>query len=396
MDIDKSLLDRLAETVSMGGAVCLLGSGYSISATDQRNNKVPNTADLIKEIKAEVGIDESEHASLADVADYCEESPDREKSIRQLLINRLTLCNPTQGQRELVLQPWRSVFTTNFDDLVERSLPEGSCQIITPTADPGIHTPNKTPLYYMHGRARDLIESDVNPRFVISERNYLQLHEDNRALYARLKNELFCANLIVVIGYSMRDLEVARILIEGGHAFRRKTIIVCDPHEKPVALSRLRKFGDVLPIGVEGLAEHLRGAPSRDKGSELNGFQFIDAIKPVQPAPDIEGDDFIKLILTGSFSREKYQSQIQQSNTSPELYCIRRRSALDIILKRPANSVNRFIASSDLGNGKSIFLDQLAEEMLASGYKVIRISSNLSEVFSEIETALNTRQPVEF
>jgi len=395
MDIDTSLLGRLTETVSMGGAVCLLGAGYSIGATDQNLTPVPSTTDLIKEIKSAVGIEDSENASLIDIADYCEDMPSREQALRSLLIRRLTLCNPSADQKDVVSQPWRSIFTTNFDDLVERCLPDGTCQIITPTTDPGIHASEKRPLYYMHGRARDLIETDKNPRFVVSERNYIQLHEDNRALYARLKNELFCANMIVIVGYSMRDLEVARILIEGGHAFRRKTIIICGPDEKPMALSRLRKFGDVLPIGINGLADILRSAVVQDGKTEPD-FQFITSVKPVQPSPDIEGDDFIKLILTGSFSREKYQAQLQQPSSSPELYCIRRRTTLDTILKRAATGSNRFIVSSDLGNGKSIFLDQLSEEILASGYSVIRISSNLTEVFSEIEAALAKHQPVAF
>lgn len=391
-----SVLDRLTEVVTAGGAVCLLGAGYSLAGTDQSKRGVPSTSDLISEIKEAVGIAPAEYASLSDVAGYCEDSAAREQMLRRLLISRLTLCNPDEDQISVASHPWRSIFTTNFDDLVERSRPDGSLQVITPDADPGVHTPGKTPLYYMHGRALDLIESDVNPHFVLSERNYLQLHEDNRALYARLKNELFCANLIVVVGYSMRDLEVARILMEGGHAFKRKTVIVCDPAETQMALARLNKFGEVLPIGIAGLAERLRDAPQQKKSGEVPPFQFINALRSAPPAPTIEGDDFINLILTGSFSREKYQAQLQQSTSSSELYCVRRRDALDVVTKRAAGGLNRFIVSSDLGNGKSLFLDQLAEELLTSGHTVIRIASNLEEVFSEVEAALASRQPLAF
>jgi translation initiation factor 2 beta subunit (eIF-2beta)/eIF-5 len=396
MEVDQAALDRLTEIVSMGGAVCLLGAGYSIAATDQNGLAVPSTSDLISEIKKKLGIAPSEYASLSDVADYCEESIEREQALRTLLISRLTLCKPDPDQEEVVLQPWRSIFTTNFDDIVERSLPTSRCQVITPSADPGVQNSNKTPLYYMHGRALDLLETDHDPRLVISERNYLQLHEDNRALYARLKNELFCAKLIVIVGYSMRDLEVARILIEGGHAFRRKTLIICSANETAMALSRLKKFGQPLPIGLAGLAAQLRSQSSNKSGATSDSFQFIKSMRSVEAAKEISGDDFINLILTGSFSREKYQSQIQQYATSAELYCIRRKAALDTILQRSATGVNRFIVSSDLANGKSIFLDQLTEELLAGGHKVFRISSNLTEVYSEIELALATPQPIAF
>ncbi|MDY6923989.1 MAG: SIR2 family protein [Pseudomonadota bacterium] len=388
--------DRLTEVILTGGAVCLVGAGYSTAATDQDGVAVPSTTDLIKEIKLAVGIDQSETASLSDIAEYCEDEPEREHKLRLLLMSRLTLCNPTAEQRYVSNLPWRSVFTTNFDDIVERSSAADHFQVITPTIDPPTHAAGKTPLYYLHGRAKDLIERDIDPRLVISERNYLQLHEDNRSLYARLKNELFCANLIVIIGYSLRDLEVAGILTEGGQAFKRKTIIVCDPAEKPVALSRLRKFGEVMPIGTAGLNEIIRSASANQSESQASALQFVDYLEPVEPAAEIQGDDFIRLILTGSFSREKYQAQLQQAPQSPELYCIRRQDALNVVLKRPAAGVNRFIVSSDLGNGKTLFLDQLADELLAGGTKVVRISSNLTEVFSEIEVCLGTRQPIAF
>lgn len=394
--MNESLGDRLTDIVSTGGAICLLGAGYSTDATDQDGRQVPDTADLIKEIKIAVGIDDADYASLSDIAEYCEEAPQRQHSLRNILINRLTLCNPSDSQKSVARLPWRSIFTTNFDDIVERSLSVDSCQVITPKTEPPTHIAGKVPLYYMHGRALDLIETDNDPRFVISERNYLKLHDDNRALYARLKNELFCANLIVIAGYSLRDLEVAGLLIDGGQPFKSKTIIVCGPDEKPMALSRLKKFGEVLPIGISGLASHFEGTVIATAKAKPNRFQFIDAPEPAQPAPVIEGDDFIRLILTGSFSREKYQAQMQQSASSPEMYCIRRHHALDTILKRPVDGVSRYVVSSDLGNGKSLFLDQLADELLASGVKVFRVASNLPEVFDEIELALGTRQPVAF
>ncbi|MDI1281393.1 SIR2 family protein [Brevundimonas sp.] len=392
----ESIGDRLTETVLTGGAVCLLGAGYSIEATDQGGRPVPNTTELIKEIKSAVGISDAEYASLSDIAEYCEEVPERQQLLRKIMLGRLTLCNPSENQKTVTRLPWRSIFTTNFDDLVERSIDANSYQVITPTIEPATHVIGKVPVYYIHGRALDLLETDTDPRFVISERNYLQLHDDNRSLYARLKNELFCANLIVIAGYSLRDLEVASMLIDGGQPFRNKTIIICGAHETPMALSRLKKFGEVLPIGIDGLAAHFSGATVDAAKAKENSFQFIDALEPVNPAEVIEGDDFIRLILTGSFSREKYQTQMQQSPSSPEMYCIRRGEALDAVLQRSPAGVCRYVISSDLGNGKSLFLDQLSEELLVSGVRVFRISSNLSEVFEEIELALSTRQPMAF
>jgi hypothetical protein len=336
-----------------------------------------------------VNIDSAEDASLADIADFCEEDPNRQQGLLRILINRLTLCSPSKEQKVVVAQPWRSVFTTNFDDTLEHCIPDRKFQVITPASGSTSRMMGKLPIYYMHGRAKDLLESSKEPRLVISERNYLDLHDRNRELYAQMKNELICANFIVIVGYSVRDLEVARIRIGSG-AFQRKTAIVCDPKEKQLSISRLRKFGHVLPIGVTGLAAEL-GQAHADRIGAVRGsnFQFIENVAPIEAATEIEGDDFVKLILTGNFSHAKYQAQMRQDKHATELYCVRRGTALDTLINRPRDGANRFIISSDIGNGKSIFLDQLANELIASGYRVIRISSSLNEVFSEIEDVLN-------
>ena len=293
MERDEDMLERLRGVVPMGGAVCLVGAGFSMAATDQQGKAVPGSQRLIQEIKSAVEIDPGEDATLADIADFCDDHANRQQALRRILVKRLTLCNPSDAQKVMTNQAWRSIFTTNFDDVVERCLTEGSYQVITPTSGSTNRVPGKLPLYYMHGRAKDLLESDKDPRLVISERNYLNLREENRELYAQLKNEIFCAKVVVIVGYSMRDLEIARILIEPGHAFRSKTLIFCDPKEKQLSISRLNKFGHVLPVGVIGLATELQRATlvaSAQRGS----LQFVQDVKPVEPATEVEGDDFVK------------------------------------------------------------------------------------------------------
>jgi len=376
--------------------VCLLGAGYSLAGTDQKQRFLPRSSDLVDEIKIALGLGKDDYATLSDVADYCDEFADRQRILRLLLIDRLTLCNPSDDQVEIISQSWRSIFTTNFDDIVERALPASKIQVITPTDESIKHKRGKTPLYYMHGRAADLVESDVDPKFVISERNYLDLHQFNKALYSRLKNELYCANMIAIVGYSVRDLEVARMVMEGGFAFQKKTVIICDSAETPMALSRLKKFGHVLPIGISGLADALRGLKRSHHTPQNHAFQFVDAISPAAPSDKIEGDDFVNLILTGNFSPEKYQAQLQLPANAANLYCVRRKESLELITSSLSYGGGRFLISSDLGNGKSMFLDQLSGELIGAGYRVIRISSKIDEVFSELELALSLREPLAF
>src|SRR6185437_2655457 len=96
--------ERLREVVPAGGAVCLVGAGFSMGATDQGGKAVPNIQKLIQEIKAAVEIDPAEDATLADIADYCDGPPNRQQALRRILIDRLTLCNPNETQKIVATQ----------------------------------------------------------------------------------------------------------------------------------------------------------------------------------------------------------------------------------------------------------------------------------------------------
>lgn len=304
------------------------------------------------------------------------------------------LCQPSPEQKAVISKPWRSIFTTNFDDVVEACLPEGVKQVVTPASECLTRSPSSVPIYYMHGRARDMLETDIDPHLVLSERNYLRLHEENRELYAQLQNEIFAAKYIVIIGYSLRDLEVARIFIESGHAFREKTLIVTSENEGAFSLARLKKFGDVHAIGLDGFASALSQATASVVSEEP--YNFVDVLDNVPPASEIDGEDFVRLILTGRFEADLYQKQLVDGGGVGEKYSIRRSGSLNIILNRHKGGASRFIISSDLGNGKTIFLSQLGVELLSVGYTVVEISSGLSEVFDELDRLLASGKPTAY
>lgn len=173
MDEAHSLLELACEAVVSGGGVCLLGAGFSTAGKDHSGKDLPSTSDLIHEIKVAIGLEREEVGSLTDITDYCEDRPELQLILRKILLARLTLCKPSSEQIEMLKQPWRSIFTTNLDDIVEASLPSGMAQVITPSTRNLVRSSSGTPVYHMHGRAKDLVEKGNDPRLVLSERNYL-------------------------------------------------------------------------------------------------------------------------------------------------------------------------------------------------------------------------------
>jgi hypothetical protein len=289
-----------------GSAICFLGAGFSYGAKTATGGEVPGVPQLSLSIREMAGLGHGEDASLSDLADYCEQNTVLSINLRELLVRDLTNCSPSNDQNSLLNFRWRAVFTTNFDDVAEIAMRDVSPQIVTPAFKTTHLKTSSTPLYYFHGRARDVLEGVTEPGIVLSELNYLKLKERNRDLYAALENEVHAASRVFFIGYSMRDAEIAsRLFAISG--FKEKSIVITRPGETPLALSRLKKFGHVYDIGLHGLVREL-GVISRSRADSkrIDVLNFIQRRKIEPASSEVTIDDVHRLILSGKFSYPAY------------------------------------------------------------------------------------------
>ncbi|MDH0614105.1 MULTISPECIES: SIR2 family protein [unclassified Agrobacterium] len=372
--------------IAGGGAICFVGAGFSWGATDSKNVEVPSVGKLCDEICKFPGLEDAKGSPLTDLADYCDDKPELKEALHNLLVARLTSCTVKQFHFDVMQMPWRAVFTTNFDDVAETAMEKKRPQIITTASDARNLKAGTCPLYYLHGRARDFLEGVRDPSLVVSETNYLELKDENRNLYAALVNEVHAAKRVFFIGYSLRDAEIASRLfsIEG---FKDKSIVICAPDEKKVTVSRLTKFGATYPLGVERFADLLpkRTTPP-SKSDDLSLLAYVSAKKPIAAKEDVSSEDLETLLLSGKFDDAAYAAQQRNRHQRPE-YCIPRSAHLSTVFD---TNLKRFIVTSDLGNGKSIFLDQVAYEAQGKGYEVITVYTQLPDALSELETLLSS------
>lgn len=161
MDGDDQI-QRLRLAVASGSAVCLVGAGFSRAGVDSRGCQVPSTEELTQEIKDCLQIDPNEAASLGEIAEYASDTAQDTIKLRQLILSRLTVTSPSEDQVRVVSLPWRAIFTTNFDDIIERADSAKRFTPVTPSTDTRVIRADQVPVYYMHGRARDLLESDID------------------------------------------------------------------------------------------------------------------------------------------------------------------------------------------------------------------------------------------
>ncbi|MCA2411539.1 hypothetical protein [Rhizobium leguminosarum] len=186
------------------------------------------------------------------------------------------------------------------------------------------------------------------------------------------------------IGYSLRDAEIAtRLFAVDG--LRSKCVVICGPSETLVTLNRLKKFGATFPLGVDQFSALLPDPTSIPKKSDdLGLLRFITLIKPAAAKEAIESHDVDRLLLSGDFDQSVFSAQQRQRHLRPE-YCIPRSRHLASVFDA---KVNRFIVTSDLGNGKSVFLEQLTFEAHSRGYEVFAVNTQLTEALAELDQIL--------
>ncbi|MGQ2908281.1 MAG: SIR2 family NAD-dependent protein deacylase [Aliihoeflea sp.] len=382
--MSEDALEEAINDISGGSAICFVGAGFSWGATDAQGKLVPSVADLCAEICEFPGLQNEKTAQLTDLAEFCNDDPVLKQRLVIHLINRLTACIPSDAHYRVMNMPWRAVFTTNFDDVAERALKGHGPLVVTPVFDVRNLRSDRRPLYYLHGRASDFLDGVDDPQIVLSESNYLEIRNQNRNLYSAFENEIHCASTIVFIGYSLRDAEIATRLfaIDG---MREKSVVICGSSETMVTLSRLKKFGTPYPIGVDGFAARLPDAKniSALRRDEKN-LNFVNRREPVAAKSEVESSDVDGLLLSGDFDYSAFANQQRQSNLTPE-YCIVRSRHIEAIFNA---KVNRFLVTSDLGNGKSVFLNQMIFEGHARGFEIFSIETQLPEIFAELDVLL--------
>jgi len=182
-----------------GAAICFLGAGFSLGAEDSDGRPVPRATDLCREIFEITDMQYDPDVSLKDIAEYCDNNELWKQGLKDLLTRRLTLCKPQNFHVNILRMPWRSVFTTNFDDVAENALKEQNPIVVTPVFDVKHLEPKTMPLYYLHGRALDILRGAADPNIVLTDSNYLTLREKNHDLFSALENEVYAARRIFLL-----------------------------------------------------------------------------------------------------------------------------------------------------------------------------------------------------
>jgi|SRR5271165_1150621 len=159
-----------ASIIEAGTSILFLGAGFSADATNVNDDRTKDVSGLIHFLLIGVGIDSAEGYDLDSAAEEYQLAHGDEKTAKALHSNFRSKI-VTDEQRTIVCQPWYRIYTTNYDDVVERicieeTKPYTTKEVTDPVNPP---MPDTAQLIHIYGNITRSSEAEFKRHFLLTE-----------------------------------------------------------------------------------------------------------------------------------------------------------------------------------------------------------------------------------
>ncbi len=202
-------LTILARQITPEETVLVLGAGVSIPSG------APTGNELRDELGAHFSIDGYEVFGLADLATIVEDRTNR-YSLVSFIRKRIKNLQPTGGLLSLPIFDWAGIFSTNYDDLIEKAFKRCNKSLSVFSSNHDFHGSGHTSeqnLFKFHGTIEKDVCNGSNSRLIVTSTDYDQVTDYREALYARLKDMMFSKSVLIV-GQSLIDPDLRSLVDE--------------------------------------------------------------------------------------------------------------------------------------------------------------------------------------
>ncbi|EFC5148293.1 SIR2 family protein [Escherichia coli] len=376
-EVDTELLKR---RISTGKAIAFTGAGFSLGTKNVLGSTPPMAGELAKKLSLLCNLEESEDLMFA--ADVALEYADN-ISVLDLLKDNYTLTSVSEYHEKICKLPWKKFFTTNYDNSIELACLNIGKRIesVDLSYKPTNFLKKNNVCLHINGKIEGAEPEDLTSKIKLSDSSYLSPDSFvNSDWYYHFKKDLETASAIVFMGYSMYDMDVKKFLFENPE-LQEKTYFVVRDGADFKEIFTLRKYGHVLPIGVDRFSDLMKDV---QKQSHEDGIIFTETLvkhEVFDTQTDFRDIDSERLFLYGDYEIEKLHDSIRRIETIP--YFIKR-DIIPVCLNNIKNN-NNIIITGDLGNGKSIVLEMLAYELTVNGFHTYILRNNDGDYVSDLD-----------
>ena len=360
--------------IESGTSILFLGAGFSAEATNVNDEPIKDVLALIKLLLSAVGISSAEDYDLDTAAEEYHSVYGDAATARALHSNfRSKLV--TDAQRTVVCQPWYRIYTTNYDDVVERicveeKKPYTTKEIGDPVSPP---MPDTTQLIHIYGNITRSSETEFKRHFLLTERQRDNSPFIKSAWMRRFHDDVLSAQSIVFVGFSLSDIDLRRLLgLLPADTLRKVHFITRAGTKRPI-LSRMGRFGTPHQVGLDGFAQHL--GPKRNGPGVKQYLSVPASLQELnfsqQLSSNVSSNEIEHLLISGDADIAKFaQADIEGH---PGSYTISRSANAYQRANQNAAGNRPILIHSDIGNGKTVFSLQIGYMYSQKKHRVFRL-----------------------
>ncbi|MEL4318395.1 SIR2 family protein [Leifsonia sp. YIM 134122] len=195
----------LAGALETGNVVLFVGSGLGHYMFNAAGDSMPDGAELADRLASKLKLDVTSDTSLAKVAQLAEIRVGRKRLVRAVA-ELLEGYTPNDDIRWLFSLTWRAIYTTNYDNNIERCYElsaDGLQNPVVMSANSQARSwlpTHEVPLVHLHGSLSDASAESI----LLTQKDYAT-HREQRSMLFNLFRTEYPDTPILYVGYSNED-----------------------------------------------------------------------------------------------------------------------------------------------------------------------------------------------
>ena len=378
MNFDEAIAHALA-----GEAVLFTGSGYVYGATNLLDLAPVTGREFAKELWDLSGLSGSPD-SLATASQIFIQKRGR-MELADLCRKAFTIKTPAVHHVGIAEVPWQRIYTTNYDDLLEKSANQSGKVLSGVVLDDPVGA-NLGPRICVHlnGSISRMTPADLDSTFKLTHESYVTDTLQQSRWMSVLTQDIRLCRAVIFVGYSMYDVDIQRLMYKEN--VKDKTFFVTAPHlsSDHVDALILPMYGQVIDIGVAEFANRIKGVRATH-------------VPVKRPPPYLELERVTATVETERPSNTQFENLFLYGKLSPSL--LTADGATDdrpgILIRdkiaKVVETINRgedAVVVADLGNGKTIALEEVGQALMAGGWNVYRLQRFNKELLKELSRVI--------
>lgn len=356
-----------ARRVHLNRSVAFFGAGFSLGASNLDGKEMKASGGLAEILSTALNENETLPLELAS-QEYVRAKI--EPDIRDLIRQSYSANSISEYQKHIASLPWQRMYTTNYDNVLEKARRDCGIQVLSATA---LEAPTaysgRNAIIHLHGFVERLTKNDWDNAYVLTDQQYASDILRESGWLETFRNDISYADSIFFFGYSINDLDIARLMYENPSISEKTFIIVGESPSRSTEV-RTQGYGNLVRFSVEQAASHFPAAGDPEASQPapyLVNFIPVE-ISPADTQPN--RNDIVNFLIKGDVNEGFFARDL--TNGTSEYYVSR--DEINFRAEKLGVHPERIIVHSRLGSGKTCAIAEISHYLLTAGWSVLKFN----------------------